>query len=279
MRGGAILLLLLAVASAAPKPLGIERITISDSEDGPRIPTGYRFAPGESVFFSFQVSGYKPVGDETPRVSIAYTMEVRDPAGVPIVEPYSGTVDTTLDPEDKNWMPKIRRTIVIPPFAPGGDYEILISLTARVAQKTVNAKTSFQVRGEPIEANAPLAIRDLHFYRSEDAKEPLSLAAYRPGDTVWVRFDMTGFKLGDKNRFEAGYGVAVLRPNGETMFHQDDAAVEKGESFYPRRHIPATFSLNLDKDLRPGEYTLVLTASDKIGGQSVEARQTFTVEK
>jgi len=268
----------MVTSGADPKPLAIQRMNLSQYEDGPIIPGGYQFVPGETIFFSFQVSGYKPVGDEEPRVSLAYTIESQDPAGIPIIEPASGVVEATLDAEDKNWMPKVRLTIGVPPYAPSGDYKISMILQDRVGQTQARAQTTFRVKGQTYEPSEKLVIRDLRFYRDEDSKQPLANAAYRPGDTMWARFYMTGYQLGPKNALEVGYGLALLRPGGETMFRQEDAALEKQESFYPRRFVPAGMSLNLDKDVKPGQYTLVLFVNDKVGGQKVEARATFSVE-
>jgi len=36
--------------------------------------------------------------------------------------------------------------------------------------------------------------------------------------------------------------------------------------------------LNLLPNTRPGEYTLVITAKDSVGGQSTESKHTFLVE-
>jgi hypothetical protein len=264
--------------AADPKPLAIQRITLSQFEDGPGIPGGYQFVAGETIFFSFQVSGYKPVGDEEPRVSLAYTIEAQDPAGVPILEPVSANVDTTLDSEDKQWMPKVRLTISLPPHAPGGEYRISMIVRDRVAQTQVTGETKFRVKAPAFTPSDKLVIRDFDFYRGEDDQKPMGEAVYRGGDTLWARFYITGYQFGPKNALEVGYGLAVLRPNGETMFRQEDAAVEKQESFYPRRFLPATMSLNLDKDLKPGTYTLVVLSNDKIGKQTVELKSVFRVE-
>jgi hypothetical protein len=267
-----------AAYGATPKALEIQRITLSESEDGPGVPRDYKFAPGDSAYFSFQVAGYRAVGDEDPRVSITYTIEARDSAGIPIMEPASGKVDTTLDMHDKNWMPKVRKTILIPPHALTGEYTIFVALTDRVGVTDTKAKTTFEVIGHAVELSDKLAVKSFHFYRNENEEKPLSIAAYRPGDTIWARFDITGFKTGEKNAFEVGYGLEVLRPNGEVMFKQADGAVEKEAPFYPKRYVPAGLSLNLDKDIKSGEYTMVVLVSDKTGAQTAEAREKFTVE-
>ena len=268
----------LAAYCAAPKALEIQRIALSDSEDGALVPHNHTFTPGESIYFSFQISGYRAVGDEDPRVSLTYTIEARDAEGVDIVEPTSGKVDTTLDTEDKNWMPKVRQKIEIPPHALTGEYTIFVALADRVGANQTKTKATFRVTGHKIEMSDKLVVRHFHFYRGENDSKPLTIAAYRPGDTIWARFDITGFKVAGKNVFEVGYGVEVLRPNGDVMFKQAEGAVEKDAPFYPKRYLPAGLSLNLDKDLKPGEYTMVVLVSDKTGSQSAGLREKFTVE-
>jgi hypothetical protein len=103
-------------------------------------------------------------------------------------------------------------------------------------------------------------------------------AAYRPGENVWARFDITGYKLGDGNSFEVQYGLTVIRPDGKPGFSQPEAATLKDKSFYPRRFTPAALSLTLPADIVKGDHTIVLTVRDKIGNQTTETRQKFSVE-
>jgi hypothetical protein len=200
-------------------------------------------------------------------------------ANTAIIPQASGKVATGLAQEDKDWMPKVRQTIQVPAFAPSGLYRIAVWVKDDIAGAETRKELQFQVRGRTVEPAAKLTVRNFHFYRGEEDKEPLTVAAYRPGDTVWIRFDITGFKLGDQNRFDVGYGISVLRPNGQGLFQQPDAAGEQDQSFYPRTYVPAGLSLNLTKDLTPGQYTVIVTARDKVGNQSGEARETVTVEK
>jgi hypothetical protein len=96
---------------------------------------------------------------------------------------------------------------------------------------------------------------------------------------VWVRFDIVGYKLGGQNRMQVTYGVTVLGPSGRAVYSQPQAAVEEGLSFYPKRYLPGTFSLNLDNTVRPGRYTIVLGLHDEVGHQTVESRHEFSIEQ
>lgn len=272
------LCLLSAAYAAAPKPLAIEQIVLSQFEDGPPIPTDYYFVPGDTVFFSFHVAGYKAVGDEDPRVSLTYTIEARDAAKVAIMEPDSGLVDTTLVTEDKDWTPKVRLRVPVPPYAPSGTYSVQVIVRDRVAQRQAVGQATFRVKGHDFEPSETLVVRNFHFYRGEEDQHPLTTPAYHGGDSLWARFEITGYKFGPKNEFDVSYGLELLRPNGGSVFRQADAAKESKVTFYPQRYVPAGMSLNLEKNIAPGEYTLVVLVSDKVGSQKVESRQVFTVE-
>src|SRR5579875_2505510 len=126
---------IIAAAATPPKSLSIERITFSQYEDGESVGADYGFVPGETIFFSFHVGGYRYVEDDNEKRELAvdYTIDVKDPSGIPIMETQRGKVNTELVPEDKNWTPKVRSTILIPPQAPGGTYKITIYLKDKVA--------------------------------------------------------------------------------------------------------------------------------------------------
>jgi hypothetical protein len=270
----------IVAAQKTPKKLDIENVALSQYEDGPGVSGSYEFIPGQTIFFSFQISGYRvPDVEENAKVDLSYRMEATDASGVAIVEPKSGSITDTVRREDKEWKPKVRWTILIPPFAPGGEYRISMHVEDALAKTQASREIRFHVHGPNVEPSPTLAIKDLGFYRSDTDQRPLNPPAYRPGDAVWIRFDITGYKFGAKNAFDVGYGFTVLKPDGSVSFAQPDAAEEKDATFYPRRWVPAAFSLTLPPGVALGEYTLVLTARDKIGDQTAEARVSFTVQK
>jgi hypothetical protein len=113
----------------------------------------------------------------------------------------------------------------------------------------------------------------------ENAPEALTVPAYKQGDMVWARVDMAGYKLGEGNSFQVGYGLEVFRANGESLFKQEEAANETGKSYYPRRYLLGSLSLQLTKDLDPGEYSIALRIRDAVGAQQSETKHAFRVEK
>ena len=268
----------LASSAEAPKKLAIEQALLAQSEDGTPVPSDYEFLPGDSVFFSCRVSGFAKQGDEPPKMYVSYKVEARDPRGVLIVPEDSGKVAADLAPEDKEWRPIIRATLALPPLAATGRYDVKVIVRDELAKTETEISVPLRIRGRGVEASDSLIVRNFRFLRSEDDKDPLQVAAYRPGDTVWARFDMTGYKIGEKNRYDVEYGLKVLRPTGETTYEMAKAANDKNETFYPQHHTPGVLSLALPKHLKAGRYTVVLTVRDNLGGQTFEMRPTFDVE-
>ncbi len=272
-------LLLFLLASAlwgAAVPLAVVRPTVSDRDGGAAVPGSFVHDPGETMFFSFQVDGF--TASSTERVHLSYKLDAFDPEGVRLMETVAAEIEETLAPEDKNWKPTIHHEILIPPLAESGDYKIVISVTDIIANATAAKEVPFTVRGRRVEPSATLVIRNIRFLRGEDDREALAKAAYRRGDAVWARFDMIGFKYGEGNSIDISYDVAVIAPSGKTIFTQPQAGTDRSQSFYPKRYLPAVFSLTTKADTRPGEYTLSITAHDGVGNQSFEARQSFTIE-
>ncbi len=114
-----------------------------------------------------------------------------------------------------------------------------------------------------------MIVRNFRFLRNEDDEKPLPVAAYRPGDSVWARFDMTGYKLGDKNQVDIEYGLTVLREDGSVAYTEPQAANQKTQTFYPQRYQPGVLNLNLAKDQPLGKYTIVLVRPRQSGQANV----------
>jgi hypothetical protein len=265
-------------ASVPPKPLAILKPALHQYEDGPALAPGTGFATGESVFLSFLVSGYQVSESEDSQVNLVCRIDALDPQGVPLVATMRQEIRTTVSAEDKNWMPIVRQSFLIPPLAPPGDYRIVIVVEDLLASQEAKTEVHFPVRGRQVAPSDTLLARNVRFLRGEDDLQPLDPPVYRPGNPVWVRFDIVGYKSGEKNRLQFSYGVSVLGPSGKTVYSEPQAALEDGQSFYPKHYLPGTFSLSLTADVRPGTYTIVLTLRDEIGNQTVESKHEFTVQ-
>jgi hypothetical protein len=186
-------------------------------------------------------------------------------------------METPVFAQDKDWRPKFVHDFVIPPFAPSGIFRIEVKVQDEVGKSQANTQMDLTVRGHDVQPSEALAARNLHFQRTETDASPLNPAVYHPGETLWARFDITGYKYGPKNKYDVEYGLAILRENGEQVFAQPAAANDSHESFYPQHYVPGSISLNLDPLVPEGAYTLVITMRDKVGEQSAEARAPFRI--
>ena len=270
------------LATGADKPLAIVHPVFARSEDGPPEASAENFVPGETIYFSCQAEGFgkvdKPNDYGKQNMSIKFQIEVRDKNGALLQPVQEGKVETTVTQEDKDWKPKLRDSIVVPPLAGTGEYTVLIKLSDELAKASVEKTAVFHIKGRDVEPSATLTVRNFRFLRNEDDDKALPVAAYRPGDSVWARFDMTGYKLGDKNQVDIEYGLTVLREDGSVAYMEPEAANQKIQSFYPQRYQPGVLNLTLAKDQPLGKYTIVLAVRDNLGKQMYESRETFSVE-
>lgn len=262
--------------SPAARPVQLVRAALSQSEDGTPVDSSFAFQPGDIAYFSFQVENYK-VGPNG-KVMLTGHMQVLDSKGTPVDPPDEQVIGTSLSDEDKDWKPKLRLQLQLPAIAPPGTYHVKYDVTDQQTHLSASAELPFEVGGRGVEAADTLTIRNLGFYRTQDQESPLLVAAYRSGDLLWVRFDIVGYKYAEQNAIDVSYDVAVLAPDGNQIFSQEDAATEKSQAFYPQPWVPSQFNLMLQPNTRPGAYTLIITAHDGISKQTSEAKAQFRVE-
>ncbi|HEY1340263.1 MAG TPA: hypothetical protein VGF59_22280 [Bryobacteraceae bacterium] len=271
-------LLLLALLPAAAGAAGLEIVKpiISQSDGGAPDPPGFDHAPGETLFFSCRIAGWSKTPEE--KIHLAYSVQAFDPKGVALTELYKNELTDEVSPQDKEWLPKIATEVPIPPLVAGGEYKILVKTEDLIGKTNAELSVPFRVRGHELQPSDTLVVRNFHFYRSDDDTQPLERAVYKPGDGVWARFDLTGYKYGDHNKIDVSYVTSVIAPSGKLLWKQPEAATEQTESFYPKRYVQASMGINLTPTIKPGEYTILVEAKDAVGGQTHESKYTFTVE-
>lgn len=272
----------LAAVMRAESALAIIGGVVQSSEDSLPVGQEYRFLPGDYLHFTFGIAGFQIDSEKEGQVrKIALTYEVtpEDSKGVPLTPVVNGSIETELSPEDKNWTPKRRTSFLLPAFVAAGEYKIHVSVKDLVAKTEVSQRFPFHIGGVAVIPSTTIAASDFHFFRREDDREPLEVAAYAPGDTVYAKFNMTGFQVTQhKNDYHVAYGVAVLRPTGKPYFEQSVAADLQADSFYPAQYLPGELALTTSKDATKGAYVIVLTVRDLIGNQSHVSRYSFTIE-
>ncbi len=280
MRSFPAVALFVFVLHAQTRGLTIENAVVRTFDEGPIAASDYRFRAGDTVYFSFQISGYRTESVEyaVNKVHLSWTIAVQDGKGVPLEKSTEGTIDTTVTPEDRNWKPIERRNIMLPPIVPQGRFHIVLEVRDELAKTSQKADIPFLLAGYSAPPNTPLGARNFRFYRTSEEKDPLEVAAYTPGDTLWARFEIVGYQLGEGNRYSVEYGLKVLKADGSVALEQPNAAQADGTPFYPQRMVPGVLSLNIPRDLAKSNYTILVTVTDQLSGRSAEARQSFSVE-
>lgn len=279
LRIASLVLIASLVQAQEPKPGPAFRVAgpaVSQFEDGAPLAGGQKLVAGETLFFRFGVVNFKT--SATGKVQITGHAQAFDPRGTAIAAQDEVAIGTTISQEDKGWKPVLHSQFQVPAIAPPGIYHIKFEAIDEQTHQTASGETTFAVEGRDVRPGPTLTIRELGFYRGQDDEAPLKVAAYRAGDMVWVKFDVTGYKYGEQNAIDVAYDVAVANSEGKELFAQQDAAVEKSQAFYPQPWVPGIFSLTLQPDMTKGAYAVVITARDGFGNQTVTQKAQFKVE-
>ncbi|MBV9499929.1 MAG: hypothetical protein JO138_11195 [Acidobacteriaceae bacterium] len=275
------LLLSYCLCRAAEASLAIIDAGVQQSDDAPFVSTEYHFLPGDFVYFTFQVAGFRIKSDdstETKQISLEYEVIPEDAKGVPLTAAEKGSIKDTLQPEDKNWTPKRRAHFLLPSFVAAGEYKLHVTVKDLIANTEVARDLPFLIGGVKIQPSPTITVENYHFYRREDDRQPLEVPAFSPGDSVYARFDMVGYKLGPDNGYHLGYGISVSRPDGKPFINQANAAELQASSFYPAQFVPGNINLTTPRNALRGEYVLVLTVRDLNSNQTYESKQAFSIE-
>ena len=256
--------------------LEVVRPIIAQSDGGIPVPAGYQHVAGETLFFSCRIAGYAKTTEE--KVHVTYSLQAFDPKGAPLTEIYKNEMITDVAPQDKEWMPKIATEIQIPPLVGAGTYKVLVKIEDLVNNTKTELGVPFEVRSKIVEPSDTLVVRNFQFFRAEEDPQALQKAVYRGGNVLWARFDIIGFKYGDKNRIDVSYIASVLGSGGKVLWTQPEPAAEQSDSFYPKRYVAASMSITLATNTTPADYTIAVTVTDAVGKQTYETKQAFTVE-
>src|SRR5450755_1406401 len=164
---------LLSQAAPADRKLAIVKLAFAQSEDGPGLTSTYQFLAGESAFFSCLVEGYAKSGKD--EIFLTHEIQAKDARGLLLQPASSDKVEATLAPEDKDWKPKLRDTIVIPPLADSGEYQVLVKVRDERGGTVAEARATFVVRGREVAPSDTLVVRDFRFFRGEEDAKPVQV--------------------------------------------------------------------------------------------------------
>jgi hypothetical protein len=230
---------------------------------------------GESIYVTFRIAGFR--ADDQHRIRLTYWLDCLDPQKAPLTETFTRSIETALAVEDERWRPKVDWSLVIPSFAPTGEYQVAIRVRDEIAQKEVRQAVPFHVRGVQMAPADKLEVRDFEFADSEQGQakaEPV----FSPGSTLWARFRVVGFKVSAEKELAVEEDLSVLNAEGKVLFTRPNSAVEKYHMFYPPRFLPAAFNLDLQADVKAAEYIIRLDIRDLLGKQEARFEAKFKIQ-
>jgi hypothetical protein len=281
----ALLLFFLAgprLSIAAESSLAVVDAGIGRSEDAPFVSPEYGFQAGDYLYFRFQISGFAIKTVESPvvrNIALQYEITPLDSQNVALTPPVSGSIETELNPEDKNWTPKRRVSFLLPSYVARGAYHLHVLVKDLIGHSEVERDFPFRMGGVTIAPAPFINVQNFLFFRKEDDHDSLDVPAYSPGDTVFARFDMSGYQLAAGNTYRLAYGVVVLRPDGKPYLQQPSAAELSAGSFYPAAFVPGTLNVTTDRSSARGVYTIVLTVRDLVSARTFELKRAFSLEQ
>ncbi len=270
-----------ALQSEASSGLAVINAGVSSSEDAPFVSSSYRFLPGDNLYFTFEIAGFLIRAEqrgEVRKISLHYEIVPQDEENRALTPSSPGDIETELSPEDKNWVPKRRASFLIPSFVAAGSFHIHVLVRDLYAKTDAVRDYPFQIGGTEVKKAPAVTIQSFRFERGENDTEPLSVPAYSPGDTVYARFEITGYRLGPDNDYHVAYGITVFGPDGKPFIKEPKAADLESKSFYPAQFVPGNMELRVGKNSAHGEYVVVLTVRDLLANQQYETKQAFSIE-
>lgn len=266
-----------STALCAAPALKIVGSAVSDIDGGSANAATFEYRPGQVVYFTCRISGYTQAKDQ--HVHLAYSVQAMDSHGVPVAELAENTVDAEVAPQDKEWLPKVEVPISLPSLLFSGEYKIVAKVQDLVAKTSDELTVPFKVRSaDNVQPSDSLAVSAFRFLRNEDDTKAAERAAYRPGDHLWAKWAIVGFRSGPGNKVDVSYVTSILGPDGKTLWTQPQAEGEQEDSFYPKPYIEAEMGIEIQAKIKPGQYQLMVQAKDAIGKQTCEIKQSFTIE-
>src|SRR5262249_10941374 len=99
-----------------------------------------------------------------------------------------------------------------------------------------------------------------------------------PGDMFVVSFDLEGLQAKEDGRVEYTMGMELKDSKDKSLFKQEPAELHAMNVLGGSR-LPAFARIDVGLDTPPGEYTLTVNVTDRLGKSSDKLERKFTVKK
>ncbi len=257
---------------------------LKDVSDGALLLTGFRFAAGQegperpaAVFKAgetptllFKIKGL--ASDDTQKARVRMTVIGHDPDGVPINDASGKEVQPPATAGAlESWA-----NVSLPDYVIPGEYRLDLTVVDLVGNRKVVASAPFRVEGAAFEPSATLVLRNVRLTEGEDGP-PRADARYSAGSTVWMAFDIVGFRAGADKTIRVQEHMTVVSASGEKVLDGQVLDLNR-QFFYVPKRLPITNNISLGQ-IPPGEYQATLTVTDGVGSQRYEHAVRFTIQR
>lgn len=268
------------ISQAASGDLRLAFVAYSRYEGGAALPQPVTFLPGDQVVMRAKIAGFRvaETGFQDFRVNLSYDVSATDARGILIGKLKDGEIKEAVHKEDKDWLPTLDYLFLIPEMAEYGETKIRLRIRDEVSQKEAVFEQTILVNGKRLPVLDSIAVIQFGFYRSQQDASPLPAGVYRPGNTLWVKFDLAGFQVEDNHRFHAECDVQVRDQEGKVLFEQPQALSKEATPEYPQRFLPGIFSLEIKPGTPKGSYSIAVIARDLLSGKTAEAVFPFAID-
>ena len=255
-------------------------VAYTNYEGGPPMPAPIEFLPGEQVVFRAKVGGFRVSETEYQRyaVWVSYEMSAVDFRGLPIGKLKKGEIKESVHKEDKDWYPTLDYLFLLPSMAEYGEAELRIKVRDEFSKREKTFVQKILVKGRKLPQMDSVGVISFGFYRRQEDVSALPAGVYRPGSTLWAKFDVAGYRIEEGNRFHVECDVQVRDAEGEVLFEQPSAISREESPDYPQRYVPGVFSLEIKPGTKRAAYSIAVIAHDRLAGTTQESVHSFSVE-
>jgi uncharacterized RDD family membrane protein YckC len=252
----------------ADGPFMVTGLRLAAGKDGPDRPDA-TFKAGDTPTLVFEVQGFAV--DQSQQGRVKLTIAAHDPEGVPINEPREteGRPPATVKSLE-SWA-----NVSLPSYAVPGEYRLDITVADVVGNRKVAVSAPFRVTGVPFEPSAALVLRNVRLTEGEDGPAR-SESRYAAGGTVWIAFEVVGFKAGTDKSVRVQEHLTVTSASGAKVLDAQVLDLNR-QFFYVPKQLPLTNHITLGQ-MPAGDYQATFAVTDVIGGQRCEQVVRFTIQ-
>ena len=146
-------------------------------------------------------------------------------------------------------------------------------LHRRLPQTPVTVSTGAPASG--IALTGGLQFVNAAFLQAENGS-PRPAAPYRPGDTVYLKYEVVGFTAGNDGKIDVILQVEARDPAGLSLYPMWEK--ELIQAVPPGEPVRGSFNIDLPAFAPPGVYAVHMKARDKIKGTEAALSPTFQTE-